>query len=275
MSVSLVKSKFPFLLLICTLFMLLLPTAMASASVTDLNGIGTTQSPTGAVEQVQPSIPVSTEGSSTADALKAANEALGVTPQAMETANNVMSPIAYWANIGFAILLTFAFIAMFFVTGIDLVYIAFPPIRPLLLPEQPQGGGMGGMGMGGFGGGMGGGAPQQSSSKLGQWISDEAKAAVQSSQPQQSGGMGGGFGGGGFGGGGFGGGGFGGGMGGGSEPAKAKSVIVSYFKKRVIFLVLFGVCALLLSTTLFTDIGINIGTWLMNRLLGISDSIPE
>ena len=256
--------------------MLLLPTAMASANTTDLNGIGATQANTGAVEQTQPTQTTPTEGGTTAEALQAANEALGVTPEAMDTASSIMSPVAYWANIAFAVLLTFAFIAMFFITGIDLVYIAFPPIRGFLLPEQPQGGGMG-MGMGGFGGGMGGmgGQPQQSSSKLGQWISDEAKAAVQSSQPQ-GGGMGGGGFGGGFGGGmggGFGGG-FGGGMGG-SEPAKPKSVIMSYFKKRVVFLVLFGVCALLLSTTLFTDIGINIGTWIMNRLLGISDSIPE
>lgn len=277
MSVSTVKSKFSVLLLVCMLF-ILLPT-MASAT-TDLNGIGVQQPNQTGQTQTAPTTTTPTEGGTSAEAVGSLFENVGVDAEATEKANNVMKPVVYWANIGFAILLAFAFVAMFFITGLDLVYIAVPPVRRILMPEQAQSGGMGGMGGmgggfgGGFGGGMGGmggGAPQQSSSGVGQWISDEAKAAVSESQPQQGGGGMGGFGGGmgGFGGG------FGGGMGGSSEPPKAKTVILSYFKKRVVFLILFGVCALLLSTTLFTDIGINIGTWIMNRLLGINESIPE
>lgn len=275
MSVSSVKTRVSVLLLVCTLFMML--PAMVSAN-TDLNGIGTQQPNQEVQPQTTPTTEaVPTEGGTAAEAVGSLFDNVGVDAEATEKANTFMAPVVYWANIGFAVLLAFAFVGMFFITGLDLVYIAIPPVRRFLMPEQQQQGGgmsMGGMG-GGFGGGfgggmggmgMGGGQPQQSSG-MGQFISDEAKAAVSESQPQQQGGGGmsmGGFGGG-----------FGGGMGGQQEQPKAKSIIVSYFKKRVIFLVLFGVCALLLSTTLFTDIGINLGTWVMNRLLGLNESIPE
>lgn len=228
-------------------------------ATTNLNGIGQGTSET---------VNNGNEGSN-ADAVGSLFDELGVDKEATERAKAFTSPVAYWVNIGFAVLLSFAFIAMFFITGLDLVYIAFPPIRKFLLPEQQQGGGGGMMGMGGMGmGGMGmGGGQQSSGSSLGRWISDEALAAVQESQPQQGGGggmMGGmmGMGMGGM------------GMGGGAQ-AKPKVLVISYFKKRVIFLVLFGICALLLSTTLFTDIGISLGTWVMNRLLGLNSSIPE
>lgn len=229
-------------------------------ATTNLNGIGQTVN-----ETVN-----NGSGGSNADAVGSLFDELGVDEEATAKAKSFTSPVAYWANIGFAVLLSFAFIAMFFVTGIDLLYIAFPPIRKFLLPEQQQGGGGGMMGMGGMGmGGMGmGGGQQSSGSSLGRWISDEALAAVNESQPQQGGGgMGGMMGMGGMGMGGM-------GMGGGAQ-AKPKVLIVSYFKKRVIFLVLFAICALLLSTTLFTDIGISLGTWVMNRLLGLNSSIPE
>lgn len=236
-----------------------------------LNGIGGTNT-----EQVQKKQQATTNSQantqqsqgSNADAVGDMFNGIGVDAESAKEANEYVAPLAKTANFIFSLILGLTFMAMFVITALDLLYIGVPPIRSLLYSGEQSSGGGGGFGGGGFGGGQ-----QQSGSKK-QFISDEAVAVLGSSGGSSSGGGGGfGGGGGGFGGGGFGGGGFGGG--GAQQETSKKSVLISYFKKRVVFLVAFGVVAILLSSTLFTDIGISIGNWVFNRLIGINDSIPE
>jgi hypothetical protein len=212
---------------------------------------------------------------------------IGVDAEAAKKASQYVGPASKVVNLIFAIVLSIASLGLFLITSLDLLYIAVPPLRNLLYPGgQEQGGGgggmgmggmgMGGMGMGGMGGmrggygggmggmGMGGGGQQQpQGNMISRWISDEAVAAVAHLQPpQQSGGMGmGGMG--------------GMGMGGGAQaPAPMKSVLVEYLKKRAFFLIMFGICAVLLSTTIFSDLGIKLGGWLLNRLFGFESNFP-
>ena len=106
-------------------------------------------------------------------------------------------------------------------------------------------------------GGMGGAQPQQEYGLRRRWVSDEAVACVAQGNPQtQGGGMGmspmGGMSG------------MGmspmGGMGGmgGAQPQPTKSVITMYLKKRAFFLVIFAVAIILLTSSIFTDCGINL-----------------
>lgn len=195
---------------------------------------------------------------------------IGVDAEAAKKANMYMHPIAKMANFLFALILSIAFIGMTLITALDLLYIAVPPVRNMLNPGGGESsGGMGGMGGGfgggmggGFGGGMGGGAPAKS--KLSRWISDEAVSAAASLNGggQQGGMMGGGMMGGGFG-------------GGQQEKSSGKSVILDYLKKRAFFLIMFAICAVLLSTTIFTDLGIEFGNWILNRLTGLTGNIPD
>lgn len=226
---------------------------------TGLNGIGTPnteQTETTTNESVTQS-----ENTGNADAVGSMFQGVGIDEEASAKANSYIYPIAQFANLVMALILSVTFIAMMVITVLDLLYIAVPPVRSMLYAGS-SGGSSGGMGFGGSGFGGGG---QQSSSSGKQWISDEAKAVVGDLEGS-SGGNSGGFGGGmGFGGSGFG--------GGGSQPEKSKkSVITSYAKKRVVFLVVFGVVALLLTSTIFTDIGVNVGAWLMDKLLSFNSS---
>ncbi|WP_445612977.1 hypothetical protein [Geobacillus sp. YF-1] len=166
-------------------------------------------------------------------------DGVGVDKEAADTASMYMSPIVELVNLIVALILGVASLGMFFITGLDLLYIAVPPLRNLLNPSN--------------------------SSSIGRWISDEALAVVgaqNSSQPQviaapQSDVMGMT--------------GYGAGMMGGiqREPDKPKVMIINYLKKRVYFLFMFGVCVVLLSTTIFTDLGMKLGSWILTRLSGI------
>lgn len=118
-------------------------------------------------------------------------------------------------------------------------------------------------------------------SKMAAWASHDALVAIQKAGATQGGAPtapAGGFGGpGGFGGsGGFGGpGGFGGQGGFGGAPAtpaapKAKQILPIYFRKRLVFLILFGVCLAIFCTSTFTDLGLQIGTWIAEKVSGVS-----
>ena len=117
--------------------------------------------------------------------------------------------------------------------------------------------GMGGMGMGGMGG-MGGAAQAQPTlgASIGRWISDDALAAVNESQNGMAaaGGMAGGAM----------------GMQPGMAPATGKNVMFAYLKKRAFSLVMLGVCLVLFSCTVFTDLGITVGTKIIGLLTGIA-----
>lgn len=234
---------------------------LGTASAEDLNGVQTTQEQTQQVQQTQPvqqQEPTQATPNTDPTGAEVVGElfnGVGVDAEASKTANSYMAPLANTANMIFAFILGITFIIMFVITALDLLYIGVPFIRGALYSGGQQQGGMGGMG------GMGG--QQQGSTK--QFISDEAVAVVAGSQGGGGGGMGGGFGGGGFGGGGMGGG----------QPETKKNMLMSYAKKRIFFLVAFGVCAVLFSTTVFSDIGVKIGSWILTRLVGVEQGIPE
>ena len=182
-----------------------------------------------------------------------------ITEDNMKQAGVVATPIvnAIGTVTGFVLLIVMAGVGL--ITALDLAYIGIPRLRPLLAPNAggTQAGGMtspmGGMGMGMhgrgmMGGGMMGGSPQPSAGGL-QWVSDEALASVAmaGASVQPAGGgmspMGGGM-----------------GMMGATpqQPVKQSSVIFTYLKKRVFFVVLFSVALILLTSSVLMDCGINI-----------------
>lgn len=186
-----------------------------------------------------------------------------ITEDNMKQAGVVANPIvsAIGTVTGFILLVVMAGVGL--LTALDLAYISIPRLRPLLAPNAggTQAGGMtspmGGMGMGVhgrgmMGGGMMGGSPQPSAGGH-QWVSDEALASVAmaGASVQPAGGMppmGGGMGM------------MGGGMMGGTprQPVKQSSVIFTYLKKRVFFVILFAVALILLTSSVLLDCGINI-----------------
>ncbi len=211
-----------------------------------------------------------------------------VTEENMQFATETMSPLVKVIGNITGCIMVFTVAAIFLVTALDLCYIGVPFTRAFLNPQYASGvqaGGMpmGGMGMGmrGYGGMggmgmMGGNGAQQNMPEAGlrrKWVSDEAVAIVAQYAAQPIGqnsamGMGSPMGG-------MMGGMMGGGMMGGMNqpvpPAPTKIVIFEYFKRRVIFLVIFAVASTLLLSSVFTDCGLNIaelGVKLMNKLNG-------
>ena len=198
----------------------------------------------------------------------------GMTDEQLRVAGDTLSPLTN--AIGYAIggIIILAAFGIFLITALDLLYIVFPPIRPLLYPagQQQQGGaggfGGGGFGGGGFGGGYGGGGQQQPAGSTRQWISDEAIAcaALMGGGQQQQGGAGG-----------FGGGGFGGGYGGGGQqqqPQSAKSVISTYFKKRMVFMIMFALCVVVLMSSKLLGTGANLALWFLKLVGTLNGYIP-
>ena len=59
------------------------------------------------------------------------------------------------------------------------------------------------------------------------------------------------------------------GMQGAMPPATGKNVMFAYLKKRAFSLVMLGVCLVLFSCTVFTDLGITVGTKIIGLLTGI------
>lgn len=173
-----------------------------------------------------------------------------ITEDNMKQAGVVATPIvnAIGTVTGFVLLIVMAGVGL--ITAIDLAYIGIPRLRPLLAPNA---GGTQAGGMGMHGRGMMGGSPQPSAGGH-QWVSDEALASVAmaGASVQPAGGgmppMGGGMGM------------MGGGMMGGTpqQPVKQSSVIFTYLKKRVFFVILFAVALILLTSSVLLDCGINI-----------------
>ena len=182
----------------------------------------------------------------------------------MQKANNLASPMVSVIGTiaGFIVLIASA--AIFAITALDLLYIGVPFTRTYLAPAQASGGGaMGGMN-GGMMGGMGGGQQQPQGR---QWVSDEAIQAVQLANP--SGGAGGGMPMGGMMGG-------MGAMGGGQQqPQSTKSVILGYFKKRVFFIVIFSLCTIVLTSSIVTDCGINLGKLFLKATAALNGNLSE
>lgn len=149
--------------------------------------------------------------------------------------------------IGAIVLLTAS--GIFLITALDLAYIAMPFTRPLLTSKH-------------------------------QLVSDEALAAVSGAGGgQQAGGMGSPMGGMGSPMGGMGspmGSPMGGGMGAGQQKQSTKSVITTYFKKRVVFMVIFAVATVILTSSILTGVGINLAallTEIIEKLNGIINGV--
>jgi hypothetical protein len=123
-----------------------------------------------------------------------------------------------------------------------------------------QGAGYGGM-RGGYGaspmmnGGMQQPQSQGAAATIGQWISDDAKQAVaeatgggQQGASPMMGGM----------------------MGQQAAPVKTKNLVVAYMKKRAFSLIMLGVCLVLFTCTIFTDLGTMLGMKILALLSGIN-----
>lgn len=179
-----------------------------------------------------------------------------MTSDQLNKASETISPITniFGYLMGGIIALTSS--AIFLITALDLLYISVPPIRGLLY----SGGSSQSMGMGGYGmrGGM-----QQSSGKTSQWVSDEAVQCSAllggSGGSTQSMGMG-GY-----------------GMQGGMQQQQSggtKSVILTYLKKRIFFIILFAVCTVILTSSILLGTGVNLAQWGMKLIEILNNSIP-
>lgn len=196
---------------------------------------------------------------------------VSITSEDMEKASKLAAPIVNTIRWVIAILLVLFPALLILNTMIDLLCILISPFRRAV--EAVNGGagasGMGGMpGMGGIGGmggmGMGGmpgaAAPADDGSiftMVAKWASAEASAAILASKPAGAGAGGMGMM----------------GMGGYGQPASAakpKSVLVQYFKKRTVALVVAGVCIICFACTAFTDLGLSLGSWIVDRVSGIT-----
>lgn len=173
-----------------------------------------------------------------------------ITDQNMEDASHFANPLTSKIGTLSGIVLMLTMAGIFLVTAVDLIYIYIPPLRGLLGGGQQQSSG-GGMGMG-----MGMSSQSQSS---GGWklVSDDALQAVASGGSQSSGG------------------GMGMGMGMSSQPQSKKNVAFAYLKTRVISLTVFGICSVLLFSSLFTDFGMDVGGMVIHFVTSLMSQMTE
>lgn len=164
----------------------------------------------------------------------------GTTAEQMATASNALSPFTNFCGtvVGGAVAIIYA--GVFVITAADLLYIALPPLRPLLLKNQ-QGEGSKGL----------------------QLISDEALSIVAN----------GGNGGGSSSGGDMMGGGFG------AQPqssgsGKSSSKIVAYFKARFLFMIFLVITTMVLTSSVIMGTGVNLAEWGLKLLQSFNDFIP-
>lgn len=251
---------------------------MAFASANDINAIGGGAASTTVATQVSTpveSTPAESEPNKTVDNAQAIGDLFGSTKMDEESvaiAKETATPVVKVLNTVIAIILAIIGTAMMLVTMLDLAYLAIPFIRKYLDGGRADalqdgnaagggmssgyGGGMGGMGgYGGYGGGYGsrggGNSAQPAASGISRLVSDEAIAAYMECKPQvqQSGGMN---------------------MMSAPAPApKTKMVLTTYFKKRVIFLIMMGVCVAVFATTTFTDLGLKLGMLIVEKVSGV------
>ena len=188
--------------------------------------------------------------------------------EASENLSFVTNFIGY--VVGGIVILIFA--GLFLITALDLLYITFPPVRNLLYKAGTDGtgaytgGGMAGgygrgmmgMGMAGAGGAAGG------TNKPTQWVSDEAVqcAALMGGSAQSANGAGmmGGM--------------YGGMQGMAQQQQSTKSVIGTYFKKRVFFIILFVICVVVLTSSALLGTGANLAQWGIRIINMINGYIP-
>lgn len=221
---------------------------------------------------VSPAEDVTTPSRSGSDALAdAIRNSNTITDESMAKASKFSAPILNFMNIISSTILILTLGAIGVMTILDLAFIAIPPLRRFMYPAYsqsvggtapaggmmtPMGGGFGGygnrFGYGGMAGGMAGAQAQPQSVKY-QWISDEAVKAIGLSVPQpapqaQPMGM----------------------MGVAPQPQQptgGKSAIVEYLKHRSVFVVVFVVAAMLLTSSILTGFGLKIFSFINEALL--------
>ena len=269
-----------------------------SQPTTNQGQVNNTQTNTQTNQSNMATLPGSTQNpqdiENTANAVAGMFGNAGPKEEDIAMANAFIEPIANIMNKVMAVILGMTSLLMMFTTMLDLLYLAFPPVRDYLdggrqgMSNMMGAGGrggmgrgmggmrggmggmrggygmggmggmnsMGGMGMGGMGGmgmgGMGGGMQQGMGqpvggglSAVGRWVSDEAVSACNECMGgAMEGGMG---------------------M---MQPPGVKSMVLSYIKKRSLFLILFGVCVVLFSSTVFFDLGARLGTWILKIIMG-------
>ena len=194
----------------------------------------------------------------------------GMTGDQLETASTTLSPSLNLVGYVIGGALCLIFVGMFGITALDLLYITIPPIRNVLYKAGTDGTGAytGGGPAGGFGGGYGNGygggrfggvgGASGGSMKPTQWISDEAVQCAAmlggSNQAQMQGqfGM----------------------QGGNQQPMPMKSVIGTYFKKRLFFMILLVITAIILTSSIMLDVGVNLAAWVMKIITMINGHIP-
>lgn len=182
----------------------------------------------------------------------------GMNAEQMKKASDTLSPLTNLFGYVVGGVLVIIFAGIFVITALDLLYIAIPPVRNMLY----SGGnisGLGGMGMnngpGPVGGMQGGGMMNAQGAQKKQWISDEAVACVQlAGGGQQQIGMN--------------------GMNGGQQVSQ-KSVINAYFKKRLVFMIILVVCAIVLTSSVLLGTGVNLAKWGIKIITLINSYIPK
>lgn len=220
----------------------------------DLNGVDTeTQVSTEPTQDKQNTVEQDTTGKAVGDMFSEA----GPKAEDIKEAQVFIQPFAKIMNFAMAVILGITALLMMAVSVLDLLYIAFPPVRDILdggsYGGQPQMGSPRGMGMQGSmsmendhamsSRGMQSSAPGGGFSSLGRWVSDEAIAACMEAKV---------------------------GVAIGGMPTAPKIMIIGYLKKRAMFLSMFGVCVILFTSTVFSDLGINLGMWILKTISGFS-----
>lgn len=201
----------------------------------------------------------------------------GPTGEQMEKASKTLSPVLNLLGYISGGVVVFTTAAIFCITALDLCYLAIPPVRNILYKAGTDGTGAytGGMPGGGYGMGAGGmmrggvGGAAGGTRKPTQWVSDEAIACAAllggsaTTQPSM---MGGGMGMGAMG-----------GMGvaqaGPERQYPLRTVIGMYFKKRLMFMILFAVCIVVLTSSLLMNTGVNIANLILKLINMVNGKI--
>lgn len=166
-----------------------------------------------------------------------------VTADQLENASKTLTPVTDFIGyiIGGIIIILMSGVAL--ITASDLLYISIPPIRGVLYKGND---------------GNSAGVNITTSSKKLRWISDEAVACagmlegssqgsssysniIGASQPQQN--------------------------------MSTKSVIATYFRKRIFFLLFLALCVIVLTSSVVMDCGINLAEWVLKLITTLNSSI--
>lgn len=217
------------------------------------------------VQQFKDNLPNNNDGSGITDYLNGYNP---VDRDSMNRAQSVVSPLANVIKTIISVILVALPVILFLVSAVDMVYLTVPFSRSLLCPGGQESmssmsGGMGGYGAGygagygsGYGAGYGSGMGAQMTGSSGRkFISDDAEQALQEAQAASAGaanssmGMQAGYG----------------GMQQ-AKPAKSKSPLMIYMKKRVWMYVVFGLSLVLLFSNVWLQWGAGLANWIVSLI---------